>query len=194
MTSQVGCKICNIPAAATCIRILSKEGKRVNIFRPFFLVIYQWGSQLVPVMVTGFFCLAVHKEITWKVISAWAKEIIHVPSSDKSLSITNPLFRIQSILLPRVLLCEEYLVGLNSLQVSSLIAVLLCREMWICYSFLRGLRLLMQRGGPEECFLTRHQPDLSCVTLQLSDSNFTSMSKINLSFVLMKKLHGGCFI
>lgn len=62
------------------------------------------------------------------------------------------------------------------------------------YSFLQGLHWLAEKGGPEECFLTRHQPDLSCMTLWLADSSFTSTSKINLSFIQMQKLHGGCFI
>lgn len=80
------------------------------------------------------------------------------------------------------------------IAMSSVIAVLLCREMVNILFILQGLDLLAERGGPEECFLTRHQPDLSCMTLRLADSSFTSTSKINLSFVQMQKLHGGCFI
>lgn len=125
--------------------------------------------------------------------------ILHLPSSEKSLIVTNPVLRIQSILFLGVLLMWRTLsaagqVHLNSLQWVHSFQYCSVGKWWIYYSFLQGLHLLAERGGPEECFLTRHQPDLSCMTLQLADSSFTSTSKINLSFVQMQELHGGCFV
>lgn len=190
--------MCNVRAAVTWTRILSKEGKESSSFQAQCSLFFDGLPMRQPA--------GVHHD-NRVLLPCWAQGnnmthdqcILRVPSSDKSLTITNPLLRIQSVLLLRVLLLWRTLyaaghVGLNSLQWVHSLQYCSVGKWWIYYSFLQGLHLLAERGGPEECFLTRHQPDLSCMTLWLTDSSFTSTSKINLSFVQMQKQHGGCFI